>query len=180
MCRRRNQAHSSRFLADNSGIMYRMRGLDSVGVDVVAIPRETTDFQQPVDPSIITAILRRALVEYARILRVVEIGVGTYNNTYRVDRDGEDPVYLRIAPERSRQGHRGRDAMRNEHAATPFLSVLGPLIPRTLAADFTHQLLDRDYLVQTAVPVATAGPRYSIAMLQGKFHGVSRAHTPRA
>ena len=31
----------------------------------------------------------------------------------------------------------------------------------------------------TGLPVATAGPMYSIGMLKGKFHGVRTAHTPR-
>ena len=31
----------------------------------------------------------------------------------------------------------------------------------------------------TGLPVARAGPRYSIGMLKRKFHGVSTAHTPR-
>src|ERR1700683_453807 len=30
----------------------------------------------------------------------------------------------------------------------------------------------------TAFPVAIAGPRYSIGILNGKFHGVITAHTP--
>lgn len=142
-----------------------MRDSDSSAVDVVAIAREITDFQRPVDPSVITSILRRALGSDSGILRVVEVGIGTYNNTYRVDRDGEDPVYLRIAPERT-----ARDAMRNEHAATPFLSALGALIPRTLAADFTHQLLDRDYMVQTAVPGTPASGVYASYSSQAKRH----------
>lgn len=139
-------------------------------MNVVAIARETTDFQQPVEPRIIDAILRRALGENARIHRVVEIGTGTYNNTYRVDREGKEPVYLRIAPERSRQARTGRDAMRNEHATTPFLSALGSLVPRTLAADFTHQLLDRDYMVQTAVPGMPVSEVYSSYSPQAKRH----------
>lgn len=145
--------------------MYRMP--DHEPIEVVAISRENTDFQQPVDPPIITAVLRRALDERTRILRVVEIGVGTYNNTYRVDLAGEDPVYLRIAPERARTG---RDAMRNEHAAAPFMAVLGPLVPRTLTADFTHRLIDRDYVVQTAVPGRPASEVYSSYSSQAKRH----------
>lgn len=148
--------------------MYRMP--DHEPIEVVAISREDTDFQRPVDPPIITAILRRALNERTRIRRVVEIGVGTYNNTYRVDLAGEDPVYLRIAPELSRQGHTGRYAMRNEYAATPFLAVLGPLVPRTLAGDFTHRLIDRDYVVQTAVPGTPASEVYSSYSSQAKRH----------
>jgi aminoglycoside phosphotransferase (APT) family kinase protein len=39
--------------------------------------------------------------------------------------------------------------MRNEHASVPYLAGVGPLVPRTLAVDFTHQLIARDYLFQT-------------------------------
>ena len=39
--------------------------------------------------------------------------------------------------------------MRNEHASTPYFAPIAELTPRTLAADFTHQLIGRDYMFQT-------------------------------
>jgi len=39
--------------------------------------------------------------------------------------------------------------MRNEHASVPYLAPIARLMPRTLAADFTHQIIGRDYLFQT-------------------------------
>jgi aminoglycoside phosphotransferase (APT) family kinase protein len=126
--------------------------------EVVSIDRGPGDFQQPVEPSVLLAICRRALGPEATVRRVVELGIGTYNSTYRVELADGEPVILRIAPEPTRQGAADREAMRNEYAALPFLAPLGSLVPRTLAVDFTHQLLDRDYLVQTLLPGLPASP----------------------
>jgi aminoglycoside phosphotransferase (APT) family kinase protein len=42
--------------------------------------------------------------------------------------------------------------MRREHSIQPYLAPLGPLVPQILWADFTHQIIDRDYLFQTYMP----------------------------
>jgi aminoglycoside phosphotransferase (APT) family kinase protein len=106
---------------------------------------------------------RRAFGADTRVVRVTEIGVGTYNSTYRVDIEGRDPVILRAAPERALQSRADRDAMRNEYAAAPYFAALGALVPRILAADFTHQLINRDYMFQTLLvgePASTALDTY--------------------
>ena len=126
---------------------------------VAAIERAPDAFQQPVPPSVLLAICRRALGAGVAVRRIVELGVGTYNSTYRVELADREPVILRIAPAPSRQSAGEREAMRNEYAALPFLAPLGGLVPRTLAVDFTHQLLDRDYLVQTLLPGEPASQR---------------------
>ncbi|MGI8311973.1 phosphotransferase [Saccharopolyspora hattusasensis] len=77
---------------------------------------------------------------------------GQENNTYRVDLGGDRPVILRIAFEPGRQARSERELMRNEHASVPFLAPIAPIapmIPHTLAADFTHEIIGRDYLFQT-------------------------------
>ena len=119
---------------------------------VQTVEREADAFQQPVSPDRIEAMCRRAFGEHVRVTRVVEIGVGTYNSTYRVDVEGRESVILRVAPDRARQSGSGRDAMRNEYAAAPYFAALGALVPRNLAVDFTHQLIGRDYLFQTLLP----------------------------
>jgi aminoglycoside phosphotransferase len=60
--------------------------------------------------------------------------------------------------------------MRNEYAALPFLAPLGSLVPRVLAADFTHQLLDRDYLVQTLLPGASASQHLGAYSASARRH----------
>ncbi|MFF1630122.1 MULTISPECIES: phosphotransferase family protein [unclassified Streptomyces] len=56
---------------------------------------------------------------------------------------------LRIAPEPERQFTSERALMRNEYASLPYLTALAPLMPRVLAADFTHEIVGRDYMVQS-------------------------------
>ena len=139
------------------------------GLTVVSVERPPDAFQQPVPPSVLLAVCRRALGMGVDIRQVVEIGVGTYNSTYRVEPADGEPVILRVAPEPARAWPAAREAMRNEYAALPFLAPLGNLVPRTLAADFTHQLLDRDYLVQTLLPGVPASqrlPAYSPSALR--------------
>lgn len=120
-------------------------------VDVHRIERSANSFQQPVTADEIEAMCRRSLGADVRVTAATEIGVGTYNSTYRLDLDARAPVVLRVAPAPARQSPGDRHAMRNEYAAAPYLAPLGLLVPRILAADFTHQLIGRDYLFQTLV-----------------------------
>ncbi|MDN5724374.1 MAG: aminoglycoside phosphotransferase family protein [Propionibacteriales bacterium] len=96
-----------------------------------------------------------------RVQSAEELGLGTYNTTYRLELT-DRTVVLRVAPEARCSGHSGV-ALRNEYAAAPFLAELGPLVPGIIAADFTGQVLHRDYLVQTLLPGRPAPevlPRY--------------------
>jgi aminoglycoside phosphotransferase (APT) family kinase protein len=135
------------------------RGRTDAPVDVPAVTQASDAFQQQVSLERIDAMCRRAFGDDAEVVEVTELSVGTYNSTYRIDLAGQDPVVLRVAPEPGRQARGDREAMRNEYAAAPYLAGLGALVPRILAVDFTHQLLDRDYMFQTllaGVPASTA------------------------
>jgi hypothetical protein len=39
--------------------------------------------------------------------------------------------------------------MPNEFATLPYLAPISPLTPRLIAADFTHEVIERDVMVQT-------------------------------
>ncbi|WP_156096451.1 phosphotransferase family protein [Amycolatopsis jejuensis] len=47
--------------------------------------------------------------------------------------------------------------MRNEYLSAPYFAPIAPLLPRTLVADFTHQVIGRDYVLQ-AVLAGQPGP----------------------
>lgn len=100
---------------------------------------------------------QRAFGSSVRVSSAVELGNGMYNNTYRVDVGEERPVILRVAPEPARQYRIERGLMRNEYASIPFLAPIASMIPRTLAADFTHEIIGRDYLFQTLLD-GVSGP----------------------
>jgi aminoglycoside phosphotransferase (APT) family kinase protein len=108
--------------------------------------------QQPVSAETILGMAHRAFGPGVPVVAVTELGDGTYNNTYRVELTQREPVILRVAPAPAAQWRSERGFMRNEFATTPYLAGLGPLVPRTLFADFTHDLVNRDYLFQTLLP----------------------------
>jgi len=118
-------------------------------VEYQPIERSADSFQQPVTPEQISAMCRRAFGANTPVLSAVELGDGTYNSTYRVDIGAERAVILRVAPEPARQFRSEREWMRNEYASVPYFAPIATLIPRTLAIDFTHELIGRDYLFQT-------------------------------
>ena len=120
-------------------------------MDLQVIARAGNAFQQGLTAAQIAAMCARAFGRHARLGTAVELGLGMYNTTYRVEVDGT-PVILRVAPEPARQFRTERELMRNELAALPYLAPIADMLPRTLAADFTHQLLGRDYLFQTMLP----------------------------
>jgi aminoglycoside phosphotransferase (APT) family kinase protein len=92
---------------------------------------------------------QRAFGEQRQVDLAQELGGGSYNNTYLVHINGMQPVILRVGPHPTRQFRIERNVMRNEHASLPFLAPISPLLPRILMADFTHQIIERDYLFQT-------------------------------
>lgn len=113
------------------------------------IERASDAFQQAVTVDQIEAMCRRAFGASVRVRSAVELGNGMYNNTYRVDAGEDRPVILRVAPEPVRQYRIEQALMRNEYASVPFLAPIAPMIPCTLSADFTHEIIGRDYMFQT-------------------------------
>jgi aminoglycoside phosphotransferase (APT) family kinase protein len=122
------------------------------GMDFRPIEREHGSFQQSVTADQIGGMCRRIFGDGAGAISAVELGNGMYNNTYRVDLADMGPVILRVAPEPSRQFSSERDLMRSEYASVPFFAPIAPLVPRTLGADFTHEIIGRDFLFQTLLP----------------------------
>jgi aminoglycoside phosphotransferase (APT) family kinase protein len=118
-------------------------------VEFQSLARPDDAFQQPVKPDAIEAMCSRAFGPGTVVASAVELGGGMYNTTYRVTLAGRDrPVILRVAPAPERQFRIERELMRNEHAALPFLAPVARLVPRTVMADFTREIVDRDYMFQ--------------------------------
>ncbi|MGL5827063.1 MAG: phosphotransferase family protein [Nocardioides sp.] len=123
------------------------------------IERDTDAFQQPIAAAEVQALCRRAFGSTARVVSAIELGNGMYNSTFRVELAGQGPVILRVAPEPARQFSSERGLMRNEYASVPYLAPITALMPRVIAADFTHDVIGRDYLFQTLLPGIPAPER---------------------
>lgn len=120
-------------------------------MELHAIERGPDAFQQSASADEIRAMSRHVFGGTASVLSATELEGGSYNNTYRVDLGADRPVILRVAPEPARQFRTEREWMRNEHASVPYLAPIASLMPRTLAIDFTHEVIGRDYMFQTLV-----------------------------
>jgi aminoglycoside phosphotransferase (APT) family kinase protein len=118
-------------------------------VEFRPIERAAGAFQESVTAGQLRAMCRRAFGAHVQVVSAVELGNGMYNSTYRIDLGVNGLVILRVAPEPARQLRVERELMRNEHASVPYLAPIAPLMPRTLAIDFTHEVIGRDYLFQT-------------------------------
>ncbi|MDX5563184.1 aminoglycoside phosphotransferase family protein [Streptomyces sp. ID05-04B] len=124
------------------------------------IPRPPTAFQQSVTADAIETICQRAFGTHTEVLSAVELGTGLYNTTLKVTvAERERPAILRIAPEPDRQFVSERELMRTEYASLPYLASLAPLMPQVIAVDFTHEVLGRDYMVQTLLD-GTPAPQH--------------------
>ncbi|KAA2253828.1 aminoglycoside phosphotransferase family protein [Solihabitans fulvus] len=121
-----------------------------------SIERAPGAFQEPVSAEQVAAMCERAFGGGAAVVSAVELGGGLYNNTLRVDIAGRDPVILRVAPRPDRQARIERALMRNEHASLPHFAPIAAMMPRTLFADWTHEVLGRDYVVQTMLDGVSA------------------------
>lgn len=80
---------------------------------------------------------------------------GSINTTFRVDQGKEAPLYLRIAPSDA-EVDAGPDwitahGLRQEQTAIGMLEPIQHLLPRTVHADWSRTLIDRDWVVQTQV-----------------------------
>ncbi|WP_255205085.1 phosphotransferase family protein [Actinomadura sp. BRA 177] len=151
----------------------RSRGIDVADRDVRTAPargmpldyrplaRGEGAFQQPLTADEVRAVMQRVFGVGCQVMSAVELGAGMYNSTYRVEIADTEPVILRVAPEPDRQFRSERELMRNEHASVPWLSVIAPLMPRVIAADWSHEVIGRDYMVQSLLEGVPAPERLS-------------------
>lgn len=83
------------------------------------------------------------------ITEVREIAGGFFNNTFVVyTSDGK--FILRVSPHNSiRMSLYERAFMRREYNIQPYFMPMGDFFPKTVFADFTRRICERDYVVQT-------------------------------
>ncbi|MEV7282986.1 aminoglycoside phosphotransferase family protein [Streptomyces sp. NPDC093252] len=119
-------------------------------MDFQPVERASEAFQRSLTAQEIGKVCRRAFGNTAAPVSAVELGTGMYNNVYRVALAGRDrPVILRVAPEEARQFRSERHLMRNEYGSVPWLAVIAPLMPQVLAVDWSHEVIGRDWMIQT-------------------------------
>lgn len=115
--------------------------------------RDSQAFQQPLTPDQILAVCARAFGDKVEVRAARELGGGEFNSIYAVRIAGHGTVILRAAPAIHRDiPWHDHQLLRREHSILPYFAPITPLLSRTLAIDFTHNMLERDYLFQTRLP----------------------------
>jgi aminoglycoside phosphotransferase (APT) family kinase protein len=100
----------------------------------------------------ILAMCQRGFGNEIQLQSTQELGGGTLNTTYLITFGDNRKVVLRVAPLQTANTPWSEALlMRREHSIQPFLAPLAALMPKTLHIDFTHQLIDRDYMFQTYI-----------------------------
>lgn len=155
-------------------------------VDYRPIPRDANAYQQPIELDRILAMCRQAFGPSASVKSIKELGMGMYNNTFRVELTNGMLAVLRVAPSPARQMRTER-FIHSEWATKPFLEpALGPLIPNIFYADFTRRVANRDFLFMTHLdgvpapirlreyPRSTWSGYYrQLGEITSKVHGIS-------
>jgi aminoglycoside phosphotransferase (APT) family kinase protein len=144
---------------------WRYRQLDHVSrqgslMDFQPIKRAPQAFQQSVTADEVEAVCRRVFGADKQVVSAVELGAGMYNNVYRVSVAGQGrPVILRVAPEPTRQFRSERQLMRNEYASVSWLAPIATLMPKVIATDWSHEVIGRDWMVQSLLDGVPAQDR---------------------
>ncbi len=89
---------------------------------------------------------QRVLEGDAQVHSATELEWGSHNSTFRVELATGRRVILRVAPRPGSQLHSERHWLRSEYPAAAWLVCLGNLVPTVLGADFTHQVIGRDFM----------------------------------
>lgn len=118
----------------------------------IPIERASDAFQQPISLDSITAMCKRAFGTRIHIEYVRELSGGGFNNVYLISLRGNKRVVLRVSPKQDeRINSYEQTLMHNEQHMQPYFAPIAHLMPKTLMIDFTHQIIDQDYMFQTFI-----------------------------
>lgn len=120
-------------------------------MDYQPLSRTAAAFQEPPSAAELLALVRRLLGERVVLTEARELGIGAFNNAFRLTAADGRRWVLRISPrwDHPLLFHVERHLLRREHALTPWLAAAGPLVPEVVATDFTGALLPRDAVLST-------------------------------
>ena len=100
----------------------------------------------------IITMCQRGFGPNLHIESILELSGGTFNTTYLITFVDQRKVILRVSPPQTAETSWNETLlMRREHAVQPFFAPVATLMPKTLLVDFTHQLINRDYMFQTFI-----------------------------
>ena len=112
----------------------------------------TEEHGKSLTEDLITEMCKSGFGNHAQIESIHELGGGTFNTTYQITFADQFKTVLRVAPPQTADiAWDEIFLMRREHSMQPYFAPIATLMPKTLLVDFTHQVLDRDYIFQSYI-----------------------------
>jgi len=114
------------------------------------IERDTLSFQRPLTVEQIHAMCQQAFGPATAVEHVKEFAVGMFNNTFLVEISDHPKLILRVGPDKSVFVFEHESLLlQRENSIEPHFKAIEHLIPKTIFADFSHSVIDRDYVFQS-------------------------------
>lgn len=115
------------------------------------ITRDKDDFQQPISLETINSICNSIFGSKNKIKSVQEFKSGLFNSSYFIELENIKWV-LRAAPNKvSRIFQHEEFLMQREYNLYPYFAPVLKIIPKIHYSDFSHQIIDRDYVIQNFI-----------------------------
>lgn len=121
-------------------------------MEFITLERSSDNKIEQLTKKQVLAMCHRGLGQDVQIELVQELAGGTFNTTYLVKLKDKSKLILRVAPSPTSDIYSDDVAlMRREHHIQPFFASIATLMPQVIMTDFTHQLIDRDYMFQSFI-----------------------------
>lgn len=151
-------------------------------MNFVAVARRDAGLVREASHAQLLTIVRAAFGERSRLLAHRRLDGGHFNTNYLLQCAGEPPVVLRLAPERAAKVWRHERCLLQRQCSvqSTLEAAVGGVVPRLLHADFTQQLLPRDWALfewrpgQTWESAAAAIDVSSASRLWREYGGLVR------
>jgi len=112
------------------------------------LQKRNPNFVKSINKKELQSIVSRAFQKTSLIKDFVEIESGRFNTTYKLDVDNLDTSILRIAPSPSLEIYiHEHYLLKRELSVYDFLSLISEYVPKVKFADFTKEIIDRDYMI---------------------------------
>lgn len=147
------QKHSFFHIAENNIRVKYYIWQDSMRIFNLHKHNQTNSvFKQAITQKQLKAIIYRAFGRDAQVEKITEIKFGRFNTTYKLKIKKVGLVVLRVAPSPDLEVYvHEKDLLKREHSVHPFISNIGKYSPKILFADFTRQIINRDYEIQSFI-----------------------------
>ena len=118
-------------------------------MEYLTVQRDPNSFQKPIPEDVILKLCCKGMNDQ-KVDRITELESGLFNNTYIVETADSDKVVLRVSPDPAVAVYTHEsDLMRREYNIQPYLASVNHIILKIIFADFTRQLIGRDYVLQS-------------------------------